>query len=298
MELISEKRRKVREAVAAEILAEYKEKPEATKKDPVRKKRLFARQRRYFGCCYARSVHEAVVDGDGHSILRQITKAQERDEAKIRRLGGVERAENYSEDPEKGFVGGATVIANAYDVAGRTPLSLAIKAEREDLAALLLTLQANPNKGERCDAATGATPLATAIFADLPATALELTRYDCDVDVPNRSGMSPLMLACLVGDVDVAGMLLEHKADPDARDDAGWTPLTYAAYGGHLACVKLVLDAGADHRAKDRNGHTAKDWAFYMRVSARRPSSGTVINSHGTCEAYLETYRPKLVGDW
>lgn len=293
---VQEKRRGVRDAAKAEYLEEFRSSPTVRVREPAPRKRWwFAAQRRYLGCCYAKDMVEAVVDADCDSIARQVLRARLRDAKKIRSLGGVERAEAFCEDESRGFVGVATRLANAYDAEGRTPLSLAIKEARPDVAEALLHLQANPNKADdwtRQDRLTGATPMLSSILADLPGVAVELARRDADCNAPDRNGMTPLMLAALVGDHELCDMLLENKAEPDARDAAGWTPLIYAAYAGSLDCVKSVLAAGANPRLRDDAGHTARDWAAYMRLKAKMEP-----DRHGRCEAYLEAYRPKLNAD-
>ena len=47
--------------------------------------------RRYFGLCYFKNLHEAVVDGDGSLIIHKLQAAQARDAKTIKRMGGVER---------------------------------------------------------------------------------------------------------------------------------------------------------------------------------------------------------------
>lgn len=295
-------RRKVRDAVAAEILAEYTKKPAQSVRIKPKRAYCFASHRRYFGCCYTKNIFEAVVDADCQSVVRQLSRAQRIDKSRIRKLGGVERTEAFNEDETNGFVGEATKRANAYDDRGRTPLSLAIKVVRADIADHLLNMQANPNKVDdwpnHPDQLTGASPLLSAVLADLPGTAVELARYNADVNIADRYGLTPLMLACLLGDQELCDMLLENQAEPDARDNAGWTPLIYAAYAGHLGCVKRLLEAGANPRMKDKRGHSARDWAFYMRIQSRRATDAqkppVEANQHGRCESYLEKYKPKL----
>ena len=67
-------------------------------------------------------------------------------------------------------------------------------------------------------------------------------------------GLTPLCIACLHGDAQVAGALLDnganiHFATPP-RDKLlvvpGFTPLMFAASGNHAAIVKLLLQRGAD----------------------------------------------------
>ncbi len=60
------------------------------------------------------------------------------------------------------------------------------------------------------------------------------------------SGLTPLMIACGYGYLDLAQWLLCMGADPNCADDQGGAfPIHKACQGGHLPLVKLVLDHGA-----------------------------------------------------
>jgi ankyrin repeat protein len=113
-----------------------------------------------------------------------------------------------------------------------------------------------------------------------------------DVDLSNKSGETPLMMASIEGNLPlVKNLVLSHKAQ---LDHIGWTPLHYACAKGHLEVaqflvangaivdslsvgnttplmmavqsgneqlVKFLLDKGADLQLKNANGLTAIDIA-------------------------------------
>ena len=113
-----------------------------------------------------------------------------------------------------------------------------------------------------------------------------------DVDLSNKSGETPLMMASIEGNLPlVKTLVLGHKAQ---LDHIGWTPLHYACAKGHLEVaqflvangaivdslsvgnttplmmavqsgneqlVKFLLDKGADLQIKNANGLTAIDIA-------------------------------------
>jgi ankyrin repeat protein len=113
-----------------------------------------------------------------------------------------------------------------------------------------------------------------------------------DVDLSNKSGETPLMMASIEGNLPlVKTLVLGHKAQ---LDHIGWTPLHYACAKGHLEVaqflvangaivdslsvgnttplmmavqsgneqlVKFLLDKGADLQLKNANGLTAIDIA-------------------------------------
>ena len=63
-----------------------------------------------------------------------------------------------------------------------------------------------------------------------------------DVNAHNASGESPLMMAALRGNLELARVLLERGAK--VHQD-GWSPLHYAATGPEPRLVALLLDRGA-----------------------------------------------------
>jgi uncharacterized protein len=73
------------------------------------------------------------------------------------------------------------------------------------------------------------------------------------IDVRNRAGETPLMMAALKAEVDLAAALVDHGAA--VRKD-GWSPLHYAATGGSAAIVRLLLSRGAALEARSPNGST------------------------------------------
>ena len=74
-----------------------------------------------------------------------------------------------------------------------------------------------------------------------------------DVDVRNRVGETPLMMAALKAEVDAAAALVAHGA---AVKKDGWAPLHYAATGGSAAIVRMLLAKGAVLEARSPNGTT------------------------------------------
>ena len=78
------------------------------------------------------------------------------------------------------------------------------------------------------------------------------------------SGGTPLHIAALSEQEEIAALLLENGADINARADDyfGATPLTWAAYYGKKEMVILLVEAGADVTAPDNFGYTALDAAL------------------------------------
>ena len=74
-----------------------------------------------------------------------------------------------------------------------------------------------------------------------------------DVNTLNLQGESPLMLAALKGELQLATQLVKKGADVNKT---GWTPLHYAASNGHISVVKLLLENYAYIDAESPNGTT------------------------------------------
>ena len=74
-----------------------------------------------------------------------------------------------------------------------------------------------------------------------------------DVNAINASGESPLMMAALRGNLELARVLLERGAK--VHQD-GWSPLHYAATGPEPKLVALLLDRGAPIEALSANKTT------------------------------------------
>jgi ankyrin repeat protein len=74
-----------------------------------------------------------------------------------------------------------------------------------------------------------------------------------NVNVRNAHDETPLMLACLKGQVVLAKLLISRHAD---INQPGWTPLHYAATGGHVELIQMLLEESAYIDAESPNGTT------------------------------------------
>lgn len=94
-----------------------------------------------------------------------------------------------------------------------------------------------------------------ALRADAPTSALALAQLPgTDVNVRNKAGETPLMMAALKGQPEVCKALIARGAEVRLT---GWTPLHYAAAGNSLPVTRLLLQQGADVDARAPNGRTA-----------------------------------------
>ena len=96
--------------------------------------------------------------------------------------------------------------------------------------------------------------LLVAIKEPSPRTAkVLLNAPKIDLNTLNLQGESPLMLAALKGELELAAQMVKKGADVNKT---GWTPLHYAASNGHVAVVKLLLENHAYIDAESPNGTT------------------------------------------
>jgi ankyrin repeat protein len=96
-------------------------------------------------------------------------------------------------------------------------------------------------------------------------------------ELPDREGLSPLMIACNYGRYDMAKLLLlEHGAKVDLQDSVGWSALMHTVRQGHFDIVKLLLHHGADVDLQSTKWDSARSLALCKEdsgmVSAIRES--------------------------
>ena len=86
-------------------------------------------------------------------------------------------------------------------------------------------------------------------------------QVDCGwrVSTPTQNvrEVTPLMLACGNGHMQLVDLLLERGANVNLQDSSGVTALINAAYNGNATVVRRLLRAGAQIGQRTQNGHTA-----------------------------------------
>jgi hypothetical protein len=139
----------------------------------------------------------------------------------------------------------SSAYAGSYDDFFRAVVS-------DDSAAIrkLVALGFDPNSPDP----KGQPAITRALFAESPRAALTLARLPgTDPNARNRSGETPLMVAALKGEPEVALALIERGA---VVNPPGWTPLHYAAAGNSLPALQLLLKHGATVDARAPNSRT------------------------------------------
>ncbi|MCP4786427.1 MAG: hypothetical protein GY878_23045 [Fuerstiella sp.] len=99
---------------------------------------------------------------------------------------------------------------------------------------------------------------AAAADGDLNSVSNELNNR-VSVDVKADCGLTPLHVATLFGQSEVAQLLLSSDADVSLTDSEGNTALHMASFLGRTDIVRLLLDAGADPELRNHLGFSSLD---------------------------------------
>ncbi|HEV8453713.1 MAG TPA: ankyrin repeat domain-containing protein [Gemmatimonadales bacterium] len=180
----------------------------------------------------------------------------------------------------------------------QSPLHFAVRMNRPDMVALLLTLGADPLTVDQSGYTAAA--YATSPAVDRPVMEAIRAMTSAELQSAERGQRQPdtraldLAAVLALGDWETAERLLAggasegvlhlmakrndapavrwllaHGADPNARWahwDALVTPLHLAILGGHPHIVRLLLEAGADPRIRDsKHDSDAMGWAEFFR---------------------------------
>ncbi len=144
------------------------------------------------------------------------------------------------------------------DDLGRTPLHLAVSADRLEVFKILLAEGADINVAANdldtpwlLAGARGRTEMLRLMLPKMP-----------DLAKRNRYGGTALIPACHYGFVDTVKLLLTTRIDIDHVNDLGWTCLLEAVILGdggpkHQEIIRLALRAGAKPDIADKKGDTA-----------------------------------------
>lgn len=85
-----------------------------------------------------------------------------------------------------------------------------------------------------------------------------LLEYGADIDAKTTSGVTPLMLAIVAGNAEIAEILIQH-ANVNAGDEAA---LMTAVWHNRIDIVKFLIEKGADVNHKKKSGENPLEWAI------------------------------------
>ena len=89
----------------------------------------------------------------------------------------------------------------------------------------------------------------------------EFLKHDFPVDVRNKDGYTPLMMATYYGHQTIVTTLLKHGADRCARDNRGNTALMGALFKMEFAIAKQLRQVDCDAQAKKAGQKTTAEFA-------------------------------------
>jgi hypothetical protein len=148
------------------------------------------------------------------------------------------------------------VNPNTVDANGNPMLILAIKDQSTKVIDLLLS---DPNIDVDLSNKSGETPLMiAAIQGNLPLVKTLVLKNKALID---HISWTPLHYACARGHLDVAQFLIANGAIVDSMSLGNTTPLMMAVQSSNEQLVKLLLDNGADLQSRNSQGLTAIDIA-------------------------------------
>ncbi|XP_071957466.1 ankyrin repeat and SAM domain-containing protein 6-like isoform X2 [Antedon mediterranea] len=172
---------------------------------------------------------------------------------------------------------------------GATPLIVASQFGHDAIMRALLDRGSNPkHKNET----TTSKPkiIEAAETGDLRLITQILDEDPTQVDTVSPEGATSLMIAAMLGRIDIAKMLLHRGADINKQDSKnGWTSLMQATFFRHTEFVKFLLNQNADASLKAQDRCTALDLVIClpdsdteltrMLASAAMPVQGSAASS-------------------
>jgi ankyrin repeat protein len=135
-------------------------------------------------------------------------------------------------------------------IRGHTPLWFAIQSNRADVVELLLEQHADPNarvmtQPDLSQYGGNITPLKLAVLLANQQIAQMLISSGAQVDAIGPSGRTALYEAVRDSHLDLMRFLIENGAAVNVRDKEGASPLDYAVWSGSVDSVALLLAHGA-----------------------------------------------------
>jgi len=134
-----------------------------------------------------------------------------------------------------------------------------------DYAKIALICQSRPQPNINVPDASGMSPLMRACALSRQDIVKTLLECGADVNFGNSANRTCAMLACLTGNLEVIETLVAHKANLRLRDRSGATCLHYAIDSGNVAVVQYLLKQKVDVDAQDNQG-----WTPLMCLAANR----------------------------
>lgn len=103
-----------------------------------------------------------------------------------------------------------------------------------------------------------------------------------DIELRNKAGWTPLMVAIFTSNESAANMLIDAGANPDVQDARGYGPLHWAAYRGFESATRRLLDIGVAADLRSSAGLTPLLQAAAMghaKIAALLLERGANVNT-------------------
>jgi ankyrin repeat protein len=113
-----------------------------------------------------------------------------------------------------------------------------------------------------------------------------------DINLVNRAGDTPLIIAARIGFAEGADTLLGRGAQVDKPNRRGETPLIIAVQQRSLPLIRLLAERGANSdRTDNATGRSARD---YARLDNRGPEMLRIMDAAKAAKKPIEVAGPKL----
>jgi uncharacterized protein len=110
----------------------------------------------------------------------------------------------------------------------------------------------------------------------------ELLKYGADPNITNFNGVTGLMIASSLGDINTCRLLVKYNGNIDYVDQNGWTALHYSTLKDtNIEVVDYLLCEGVEKDMRDNKKRKAIHIAKHL--------------GHGLIVALLESHRRKIV---
>ena len=150
-------------------------------------------------------------------------------------LGKLERLKSLIEQD--------SALVETYSPDGFTPVALAAYLGQKSVTEYLIEKGANVNAIAKN--ATGFTALTGAVANNHVEISKILVKRGANVNHRYEGGVSPLMEACLNGNLELVNFLLENGVDSSAKTKDEKSPLTFAKEKNHGKVVEALKRHGA-----------------------------------------------------